>query len=925
MKQKFFYVLLTALFGMFGMNAWAQDYEIGNAQALIDFADAVNGGEFEANAVLTADIDMSELTDWTAIGDWGGVSGTASACYKGHFDGQGHKITGFDFTSCHNYYGIFGVISTGCLIENFSIYGTLDLGHKTGGVVGYSRDATPTIRNVHSYLTINVTEAETTAQRPGGILGSAVNGTTVIENCTYSGTLNVGEHTGNIGGIVGYVNNNTAAIVNITNCLFDGEILNGTTAEGQCGGIVGYNNKGIVTIKNCLSIGYIETKEGNDGMFFGRLNAGNSTFINNYYIGDNVNGTAGSGTAKGSAPVKVIEAQLTSGEVCYLLNESVSGGTNWFQTLVDDDYPFPYNGGVHDPIYMNGRQHCDGTAYAGATYSNDDLGMVTDSHDYTDGFCSYCGAFDANYMTPNADGIFEIGTPAQLKWFAVYVSQVSVAADAVLTADIDLSSVEWTTTIGTGSGNAAPGATAYTGTFDGQGHNIKNFNAEGAGHLGLFGDASGATIKNLSISGNLKLTEGYGGGVVAWPINSTIQNVHSALVISIPNSGTHHVGGIVGSARGGNTIKGCSFTGSVTVAAGSTDNFAGIAAYITNGDKVINCANYGNVTFSDTGCAAGGVVGYVNAQQAFVQNCLSTGTILFNGEGDPKYGAAILGRTKGYAADKVTNNYWLDGSAYGASKKDDGSDPLDTGSVTAAQLASGEVAYNLGLAWRQTLGTDATPVLDPTHDVVALITAAGYATLYVPDAEVTVPTGVTAFTGKINGEWLMLNPVEGVIPAKTAVVLKGAEGYYGFAVAAEEVIPDGALKINDDEEDGSKALAKAWAAPIEDNDLKGAAEDIDAVGKYVLANKDKEGNDLPIGFHKAVSGTIKAGKAYLEVPEGSSVKGFIFAFGDEDPTGINTIDNGQLTIDNEIYNLAGQRVQKMQKGINIVNGKKVMF
>ena len=30
--------------------------------------------------------------------------------------------------------------------------------------------------------------------------------------------------------------------------------------------------------------------------------------------------------------------------------------------------------------------------------------------------------------------------------------------------------------------------------------------------------------------------------------------------------------------------------------------------------------------------------------------------------------------------------------------------------------------------------------------------------------------------------------------------------------------------------------------------------------------------------------------------------------------------NGQ-----SIYNLAGQRVSKMQKGINIVNGKKVLF
>ena len=43
----------------------------------------------------------------------------------------------------------------------------------------------------------------------------------------------------------------------------------------------------------------------------------------------------------------------------------------------------------------------------------------------------------------------------------------------------------------------------------------------------------------------------------------------------------------------------------------------------------------------------------------------------------------------------------------------------------------------------------------------------------------------------------------------------------------------------------------------------------------------------------------------------------------DDPTGIEAIDNGQLTMDNAIYNLAGQRLNKKQKGINIVGGKKV--
>lgn len=42
------------------------------------------------------------------------------------------------------------------------------------------------------------------------------------------------------------------------------------------------------------------------------------------------------------------------------------------------------------------------------------------------------------------------------------------------------------------------------------------------------------------------------------------------------------------------------------------------------------------------------------------------------------------------------------------------------------------------------------------------------------------------------------------------------------------------------------------------------------------------------------------------------------------PTGIKTTDDSQLTTDNSIYNLSGQRLDKAQKGINIINGKKII-
>ena len=183
---------------------------------------------------------------------------------------------------------------------------------------------------------------------------------------------------------------------------------------------------------------------------------------------------------------------------------------------------------------------------------------------------------------------------------------------------------------------------------------------------------------------------------------------------------------------------------------------------------------------------------------------------------------------------------------------------------------------------------------------------------------------VTAYTGKINGEWLTLSEVEGTIPALTAVILKGTPGTYAFEVDGKND-PDGDYLdiFQDTTVDGDKALVKQWAPAVEDNDLKGTLEPIDAAGKYILAKPEGE----EVGFYKAESGTIAAGKAYLEVPEGTEIKGFCFKFGNDDATGIESIQNSKFKIQNEtsaIYNMAGQRLQKMQKGINIVNGKKVL-
>ena len=107
------------------------------------------------------------------------------------------------------------------------------------------------------------------------------------------------------------------------------------------------------------------------------------------------------------------------------------------------------------------------------------------------------------------------------------------------------------------------------------------------------------------------------------------------------------------------------------------------------------------------------------------------------------------------------------------------------------------------------------------------------------------------------------------------------------------------------------------AAPAK-NDLQGSDGSVPFGEKiYVLANKNHG-----IGFYKTGgSGKVPEGRAYLD-NSGSSVKeAYLFSFDDEETAIANVNVNGNNAA---IYNMAGQRISKLQKGINIVNGKKVL-
>ena len=184
----------------------------------------------------------------------------------------------------------------------------------------------------------------------------------------------------------------------------------------------------------------------------------------------------------------------------------------------------------------------------------------------------------------------------------------------------------------------------------------------------------------------------------------------------------------------------------------------------------------------------------------------------------------------------------------------------------------------------------------------AAISALGWSTLYTPYALNFDGTGLTAYTASIAGSTVTLTPVTDV-PANTGVVLNGAEGNYDIPVIMSSETAKGSLM-------GNAAAATSYDAAGSGN------------AYYVLA--PSEDANYQVQFRPVTSGSIAAGKAFLEAPydAGGGVKAF-----DIEIAGADAIDDVRSKMEegrSEIFNLAGQRMNRLQKGVNIVNGKKIL-
>lgn len=190
--------------------------------------------------------------------------------------------------------------------------------------------------------------------------------------------------------------------------------------------------------------------------------------------------------------------------------------------------------------------------------------------------------------TQDKSGVYQIGTAAELAWFADAVNGGQKAINGKLTANINLNGKTWTA-IGTSSNK-------FAGTLDGD-----NYTVSGLVTTGLVGElAEGGVVENLRVNCAIVSTSSLLGGVA----NSSAGTIRNCMVsgsITFSSNGPNAalaIGGIVGRTTGNSVISGCVSRAVVKDA-------------------------YDNSTYGTT-APLGGITGYAHG---VVENCYFTGTL----------------------------------------------------------------------------------------------------------------------------------------------------------------------------------------------------------------------------------------------------------------------------------------------------------
>jgi len=273
------------------------------------------------------------------------------------------------------------------------------------------------------------------------------------------------------------------------------------------------------------------------------------------------------------------------------------------------------------------------------------------------------------------DGVYQIGTGAELAWFRDMVNSSSGSTDkAVLLADIDLGENKWTP-IGSDYSNR------FQGEFSGDGHTVSGMKCEPGNNkqAGLFGYVSGAKLTGVTISGEVTASNSSAGGLVSRTQGSTLISECGNLAKVTNSYSSGKTAGIAGWAEDSTEIKNCFNRGDIT----SGDRASGIVADTGTSVKVTDCYNTGAIS----GNKANGIGSATGIRYL---NCYNAGQLTGN---TSSYG---IGASN--FADYV-NTYYLSGTASNAVSADPA--PVE---LPALDMKKASFAETLGSSWKVDAG-----------------------------------------------------------------------------------------------------------------------------------------------------------------------------------------------------------------------------
>ena len=571
-------------------------YQIGTADELRWFAEAVNSGSQSIKGKLTADIQLN--SEGSTANQWNPI-GTQTSPFKGTFDGDGHTVSGVHVYSLGDCVGFFGSVVTPYTEAE-------DIPEKMNSEF-VMQHTTVSIKNLH------IKDSSIKGGYSVGGLAGYVE-STGISDCSFSGSVVA---TGNsVGGLVGWTYYNSV----INQCHSTGSV----SGNQRVGGITGYANGNSVVVKcyGDMSVSGKENVGGIGGTMSGAFFEG-SFFLGSVTADDVVGGLIGyslfstvcdgyavapvtsTGKSVGGAIGSVYGGECDS--VFYSYETSgVDGAAGIGRTLAD----MASSSFVRE---VNGRK-----VYFCFDYTNINNGLPVLA--WMLSLDVWAG--DRSVPQRSSTGTYLISKPSELAWFSDLVSgrlsgidanpsaNATVTDDLLMNINVDDESFGLTEWSPIGTENHP-----FNGVFNGGGFNIAGLytsssSGENGKNVGLFGFIDSGTVTNtVVLDGKISGIENVG-GIAGYVKTGTIMNSCCDSEVS----GDKAVGGVVGNLGSSTaSVSTSCMLGKIVGANYSDDksfltNVGGIVG-ISNRATVNKCFNYADIN-APLARFTGGVIGY---------------------------------------------------------------------------------------------------------------------------------------------------------------------------------------------------------------------------------------------------------------------------------------------------------------------------